>query len=55
LKQKAADLPMGRFQTPEDAANIVVFLASDESVMITGCVLNGDASYSVRCVGVEDE
>lgn len=54
LKQKGARLAMGRFQTPEDAANIIAFLASDEAAMITGCVLNGDAGYSVRCIGTED-
>ena len=45
---------MGRFQTPEDAANIIAFLASDEAAMVTGCVLNVDAGYSVRCIGTED-
>jgi len=45
---------MSRFQTPEDAANIVAFLASAEAVMVTGCVLNGDAGYSVRCIGTEN-
>jgi NAD(P)-dependent dehydrogenase (short-subunit alcohol dehydrogenase family) len=54
LKQKGERLPMGRFQTPEDAANIVAFLASDEASMVTGCVLNVDAGYSVRCIGTED-
>jgi NAD(P)-dependent dehydrogenase (short-subunit alcohol dehydrogenase family) len=55
LSRKAASLAMGRFQTPEDAANIVAFLASNESLMITGCIMNGDAGYSVRCIGTEDE
>jgi len=54
LKNKGEGLPMGRFQTPEDAANIVAFLASDEAAMVTGCVMNGDAGYSVRCMGTED-
>jgi NAD(P)-dependent dehydrogenase (short-subunit alcohol dehydrogenase family) len=54
LKHKGEYLPMGRFQTPEDAANIIAFLASDEAAMITGCVLNVDAGYSVRCIGTED-
>jgi len=54
LVSKGKSLPLGRFQTPEDAANIVVFLASDEAAMVTGCVLNGDAGYSVRCMGTED-
>jgi len=54
LKAKGERLPMGRFQTPEDAASIIAFLASDEAAMVTGCVLNGDAGYSVRCIGTED-
>ena len=54
LKHKGEHLPMGRFQTPEDAANIIAFLASDEAAMVTGCVLNVDAGYSVRCMGTED-
>jgi NAD(P)-dependent dehydrogenase (short-subunit alcohol dehydrogenase family) len=54
LMRKGKSLPMGRFQTPQDAANIVAFLASDEAGMVTGCVLNGDAGYSVRCMGTED-
>jgi len=55
IKKRGASLGMGRFQLPEDAANVVAFLASDESVMITGCVLNVDAGYSVRCIGTEEE
>ncbi len=55
LRARAATLGMGRFQTPEDTANAVVFLACDEGVMITGCVLNIDAGYSVRCIGTEPE
>jgi NAD(P)-dependent dehydrogenase (short-subunit alcohol dehydrogenase family) len=54
LKDTGERLPMGRFQTPEDAANIIAFLASDEAAMVTGCVMNGDAGYSVRCMGTED-
>jgi len=54
LKEKAARLAMGRYQTPEDAANVIAFLASDEAAMITGCVLNNDGGYSVRCIGTED-
>jgi len=54
LKHKGERLPMGRFQTPEDAASIIAFLASDEAAMVTGCVINGDAGYSVRCMGTED-
>ncbi len=42
LKQKAVDnmIPLGRVGTPEDVANAVAFLASDEASYITGHVLN---------------
>ncbi len=55
LEQRAKTLGMGRFQRPEDTANLVAFLASAESEMITGCVINVDAGYSVRCIGTEPE
>ncbi|MEW5974723.1 MAG: SDR family oxidoreductase [Acidobacteriota bacterium] len=55
LRNKASRLAMGRFQTPEDSAAAVAFLASDEAAMLTGSVLNVDAGYSVRCIGTEDE
>ena len=39
--QKAVDMiPLGRVGTPEDVANAVAFLASDEASYITGHVLN---------------
>jgi 3-oxoacyl-[acyl-carrier protein] reductase len=34
--------PLGRFGTPEDMANAVAFLASDEASFITGQVLSVD-------------
>lgn len=54
LKEREARLPMGRYQTPEDSAKLVAFLASDESTMITGCILNVDAGYSVRSIGADE-
>lgn len=54
LEDKAGRLAMGRFQTPEDAASVVAFLVSNEAAMITGCILNSDGGYSVRCIGTED-
>jgi NAD(P)-dependent dehydrogenase (short-subunit alcohol dehydrogenase family) len=54
IEENGRRLGMGRYQTPEDAANVVAFLASDDSLMITGCVLNVDAGYSVRCIGAEE-
>jgi len=41
LKQNAVKMiPLGRVGTPEDVANAVAFLASDEASYITGHVLN---------------
>jgi NAD(P)-dependent dehydrogenase (short-subunit alcohol dehydrogenase family) len=41
-----ADVPMGRMGTPDDVANAVVFLASDDSSYVTGidlCIDGGRA------------
>ncbi len=35
-KEKLENIPLGRFATPEDIANIVIFLASDESRHVSG-------------------
>lgn len=41
FKQKAVEMiPLGRVGTPEDVANAVAFLASEEASYITGHVLN---------------
>ena len=39
LDEKTAEIPMGRAGTPEDVAQVVLFLASDMSAYMTGTVL----------------
>ena len=38
--------PMGRLGTPEEVANLVVFLASDESSLITGTAIPIDGGWT---------
>jgi len=41
VKQKMLDvIPLARFGQPEDVANVVSFLAGDQSAYITGIVIN---------------
>ncbi len=43
LKQKYLEkIALGRFGTPEDVANVVAFLASDEAAYVTGQVIDID-------------
>lgn len=44
LKKAAAEQPFGRLLAPEEVAKAVAFLASDESGMMTGSVVNFDQS-----------
>ena len=41
-EQMQTSIPMGRFGTPEDVANMVCFLASEEAGYITGQTFNVD-------------
>jgi 2-hydroxycyclohexanecarboxyl-CoA dehydrogenase len=38
-------LPLGRWQSPEDIANMVVFLSSDRAAQVTGQTLNVDGGF----------
>ncbi len=42
LAASAAEIPMGRFGTPEEFANVVVFLASARASYVTGAVVQVD-------------
>lgn len=39
LEQRLADIPMGRLGEPDEVAKVALFLASDLSSYLTGCVL----------------
>ena len=47
MRRAGERLPFGRHQTPQDAAYAVVYLLSDESVQVTGAILNIDAGESM--------
>jgi 2-hydroxycyclohexanecarboxyl-CoA dehydrogenase len=40
-----AIVPLGRWQQPEDIANMVVFLSSERASQITGQTINVDGGY----------
>jgi 3-oxoacyl-[acyl-carrier protein] reductase len=39
LLERVAEIPLGRMGTPDDVARVAVFLASEDSSYMTGCVL----------------
>src|ERR1700693_3696332 len=42
----AAEVPLGRLGLPDEVANAIVFIASDEASYITGHILNVDGGHS---------
>jgi NAD(P)-dependent dehydrogenase (short-subunit alcohol dehydrogenase family) len=47
-REYAADIPLGRLGTPEDVAELAVFLASDRSSFINGAALTIDGGLTAR-------
>jgi 3-oxoacyl-[acyl-carrier protein] reductase len=45
-KYLVGEIPMGRIVTPEDVADLTVFLASARATMITGTAINVDGGNS---------
>ena len=46
-KKFEATIPLGRFSTPEDIANAVLYLAADESEFLTGVCLEVDGGRTI--------
>jgi 3-oxoacyl-[acyl-carrier protein] reductase len=42
----AENIPMGRFGTPEEIADVVTFLCSDRASWVTGACINVDGGQS---------
>ena len=47
-KSMAANIPMQRYAEPEDIANIMLFLASDESRFMTGATYFADGGNTLK-------
>jgi 3-oxoacyl-[acyl-carrier protein] reductase len=46
-EEATKDLPLKTFSTPEDIANMALFLASDQARTITGQAINVDAGFTI--------
>jgi NAD(P)-dependent dehydrogenase (short-subunit alcohol dehydrogenase family) len=49
LRKILAEYPLGRIASPDDVANVALFLASDESACITGTDIIVDAGLLAKC------
>jgi len=48
LRRRAATIPLGRLGRPEEIANVIAFLASDQASFMTGAVVMVDGGQSIR-------
>jgi len=46
LRQRKAQIPLGRLGTPEEVAALALFLASDESAWLTGAAIPLDGGFT---------
>jgi 3-oxoacyl-[acyl-carrier protein] reductase len=51
-ERRGAALPLRRTGTPEDVADVVVFLLSDASRYVTGQVIGVDGGWAVSLLAV---
>ena len=48
MARRAAEIPLGRIGTPEDIAELAVFLASEESSWMTGAAIPVDGGFTAQ-------
>jgi len=49
----ARTVPMGRLGRPEDGANAILYLASDEAAYVTGVCISVDGGKAIQCYTAE--